>query len=419
MFRLSTLAETLIPSEIIKLGNEINEQKKKGAQIYNFTIGDFDPSIFPIPKMLEDEIVNAYRNRKTNYPPANGISELRESIAHFIKRKLGLDYSPSSYLISAGGRPLIYAAYRAIADAGDSIIYPVPSWNNNHYTHFVDAKHICLSTKEESHFLPTAEEIIPHLKGASLLALCSPLNPTGTAFTREQLLTLCQAILDENKSRSKDEKPLYILYDQIYWTLTYGETTHYDPVSLVPELREYTIYIDGISKAFCATGVRVGWAFGPEHVIDKMKGILSHVGAWSPMAEQVAVSKFLMQDQAVDAFLEETKLAILNRLTTIYNGFMQLKNDGYPLDCIEPQAAMYLTIRFSLKNKKTPKGNTILNTEQMTDYILKEANLAVVPFSAFGADKESEWYRLSVGTCRLEEIEPMLDKLKSALDALS
>jgi aspartate aminotransferase len=419
MFKVSKLAETLIPSEIIKLGNEINEQKKKGAQIYNFTIGDFDPAIFPIPLALENEIVDAYRAKRTNYPPANGISELRESVSLFIKRKLGLDYPASDFLISGGGRPLIYAAYRTICDQGDKIIYPVPSWNNNHYTHFVDGEHVCLQTKAENHFLPTAEEIIPHLKGATLLALCSPLNPTGTAFNKQQLTKLCQAVVDENKNRAAHEKPLYILYDQIYWTLTYGETVHYDPVSLLPELRNYTIYIDGISKAFCATGVRVGWAFGPTHLIDKMKGILSHIGAWSPMAEQVAVSRFLEKSNEVDQFLDQTKNEISSRLEKIYQGFMKLKNDGYPVDCIAPSAAMYLAIRFSLKQRKKADGQVITSTEEMSNYILKEANLAVVPFSAFGAEPESEWYRLSVGTCRWEEIEPMLDKLKAALDRLS
>lgn len=415
MFKVSKLAETLIPSEIIKLGNEINEQKKQGANIFNFTIGDFDPSIFPIPAALEDEIVKAYRTKKTNYPPANGIVELRKSVSEFIQRKQGLDYSPDSFLISAGGRPLIYATYRAVCDANDKIIYPVPSWNNNHYTHFVDGEHICLQTTAESQFLPTAEQIIPHLKEATLLALCSPLNPTGTAFEKSQLLKLCEAVLQENKNRNKNQKPLYILYDQIYWTLTYGDTIHHDPVSLLPELKPYTIFIDGISKAFCATGVRVGWAFGPIHVIDKMKGILSHVGAWSPMAEQVATANFLTQNVEVDQFLEQTKIKIHDRLNAIYQGFQQLKKEGFSIDCIAPKAAMYLTLKISIKNRITADGKKIITTADMSEYILKNAGLAVVPFSAFGAEQESEWYRLSVGTCKMEDIDMMLSSFKKAL----
>lgn len=418
MNKLSVLADTLIPSEIIKLGNEISERVKQGHNIYNFTIGDFDPHIFSIPQELEDEIVNAYRNKKTNYPPANGIAELRTAVAAFIRTRQGLDYDPSSFLISGGGRPLIYAVYRTICDRGDKVIYPVPSWNNNHYTHFVEGEHILVQTHVENNFLPTAEELIPHFKDACLLALCSPLNPTGTVFTEEQLKKICEAVIAENKSRGKDRKPLYILYDQIYWTLTYGEARHYDPVSLYPELKDYTIYIDGISKAFCATGVRVGWAFGPSLVIDKMKGILSHIGAWSPMAEQAATAEYMKMDKEVTTFLIATKSALHQRLNAIYDGFSKLKEIGYPVDVIAPMAAMYLTIRFSLKGRTSSDGNEIRTTADMTSYLLQEASLAIVPFSAFGADKESEWYRLSVGTSKMEDIPKMLEKLKDALDKL-
>lgn len=416
--QLSTLANTLIPSEIIKLGNEISERVKQGQKIYNFTIGDFDPNIFPIPQELENLIIEAYRNHRTNYPPATGIQELRVAVCNFVNKHLGLDYIPNECLISGGGRPLIYAAYRTICDRGEKIIYPVPSWNNNHYTHFVEGEHICIETKAENNFLPTAEELIPHFEEACLLALCSPLNPTGTVFSEEQLKKICEAVISENKRRGSDRKPLYILYDHIYWTLIYG-SQHFNPVSLYPELKPYTVFIDGISKAFSATGVRVGWAMGPANVIDKMKGILSHIGAWSPMAEQVATAAYMSNGAAVEKHLTHMKQELSSRLNKIYSGFTELKNDGFPVDAIEPLASMYLTIRFSLKGKKTATGETLNTTEEMTAYLLQNASLAIVPFAAFGADKESEWYRLSVGTCRTEEIPEVFAKLRSALEALS
>ena len=418
MSSLSQLSNTLIPSEIIKLGNEINDRIKQGQTIYNYTIGDFDPSIFPIPQGFEDEIVNAYRNRKTNYPAANGLLECRSAVASFIKRRQGLDYSATSFLISGGGRPLIYAAYRTICDRGEKVVYPVPSWNNNHYTHFVEGEHICIETSAATNFLPTADELIPHFGDACLLALCSPLNPTGTVYSKEQLTKICEAVLAENKKRGADQKPLYILYDQIYWTLTFGETEHYDPVSLFPELRPYTIFIDGISKSFCATGVRVGWAFGPETIIDKMKGILSHIGAWSPMAEQVATANFLNKETEVDHFLSTVKLAIHDRLQQLFDGIQQMKQEGYPVDAISPMAAIYLTIRFSFKGKMNGH-QAIKTTADMTSFLLEHASLAIVPFAAFGADKESEWYRLSVGTCHLDTIPQMFSNLRKALDKLT
>ncbi|MBL7754767.1 MAG: aminotransferase class I/II-fold pyridoxal phosphate-dependent enzyme [Chitinophagaceae bacterium] len=418
MARISRLAETLIPSEIIKLGNEINDKIRQGQSIYNYTIGDFDPKQFPIPQKLQESIIHAYEIKKTNYPPANGIPELRQAVSSFIAKFQGLNYSANQFLISGGGRPLIYAAYRTICDAGEKVIYPVPSWNNNHYTHFVSGDHCMVETTRDTDFLPSAESLIPHFERACLLALCSPLNPTGTLFSREQLDEICQAVLAENKRRSPDEKPLYILYDQIYWTLTYGGHKHVDPVSLYPELREYTIYIDGISKSFCATGVRVGWAFGPEFIIDKMKGILSHVGAWSPMAEQYGTALFLNQHAEVNEALTSIRSGIEARLNILYHGFNQLKSQGLPVDVIEPKAAMYLTIRFAIKNYQTADGHRITTTQEISYYLLNEASLAVVPFAAFGADRESDWYRLSVGTCEIETIPEMLLKLEQALEKL-
>lgn len=412
---LSNLSETLIGSEIVKLGGDIREKIRQGEKIYNFTVGDFDPAIFPIPQVLEDEIVNAYRHHLTNYPAAEGNLDLRESIAAFIHRRQQLKYPVSQILVSAGGRPLIYAVFRAICDAGDKVIYAVPSWNNNHYSHFVGAQHVVIDAKAENNFMPTVEEIRPHIKGATLISLCSPQNPTGTTFSREALAAICKMVLDENASRGEKDKKLYLMYDQMYWHLTYGDIRHYDPVTLYPEMQRYTIYIDAISKAFAATGVRVGWAVGPERIISKMKAILTHIGAWAPMAEQKAVAKFLTQDQEIDAFLFQFKKEIELRLRTIYDRLMQLKHEGLPADAIAPEGAIYLTVKFDCKGRRTADGALIETQADVTAYLLNEAKLAIVPFYAFGAPKDSPWYRLSVGTCKTDDIPEMIGKLRNAL----
>jgi aspartate aminotransferase len=226
-------------------------------------------------------------------------------------------------------------------------------------------------------------------------------------------------VLEENKRRNADEKKLYVMYDQMYWMLTFGDTIHYNPVSLRPEMKDYTIFIDGISKAFAATGVRVGWALGPEHVLSKMKAINSHIGAWSPMAEQHATAKFLLQKNDVDEYLSHYKKELEERLQLIYEGFQQLRSEGFLVDACAPQAAIYLTIRLSLAGKTTDSGNLLATQSDVTSYILNEAKLAVVPFYAFGASKDSDWYRLSVGTCRKEEIPAMLAQLREALGKLT
>jgi aspartate aminotransferase len=418
--KLSHLSETLIGSEIVKLGGEIREKIRQGERVYNFTVGDFDPSIFPIPKELEEAIVEAYRKHFTNYPAAEGNLDLREAVLSFIKDEEGLDYGTNEILIASGGRPLIYAVFRAVCDAGDKILYAVPSWNNNHYTHFVEGQHIVIEAKAENNFMPTANDIRPYISEVTLISLCSPQNPTGTTFKKEELEAICDLVVEENKRRGDAEKKVYVMYDQMYWHLTYGDIKHYNPVSLKPEMRNYTIFIDAISKVFAATGVRVGWSLGPAGVIGKMKAILTHVGAWAPMAEQKALAYFLHHHRAgINTYLSNFKAEIEERLRRIFNGFMQLNAEGYSVDAITPEAAIYLTIKIDLVGKTTADGKTLADQGAVTAYILNEAKLAVVPFYAFGASRSSAWYRLSVGTCKKDEIDEMTKKLREALQKLS
>jgi aspartate aminotransferase len=416
--KVSEMAEKLVGSEIIKLAGEVKEKIKQGEKIYNLTIGDFNPKIFPIPTELKQEIIAAYQNDETNYPPANGVLELRESVSTYLHTRAGLEYDADQVLISGGARPLIYATFQTILDPDDTVIFPVPSWNNNHYSHLTRAKQILIEATAENNFMPTAADLKPHISEANLIALCSPLNPTGTVFTETGLAEICDLILEENKKRGDTKKPVYLMFDQIYWQLTHGETRHFDPVSINSDMKNYTIYIDGISKAFAATGVRVGWAFGPQKLINKMKAILSHVGAWSPKAEQVATAKYLDQDDATDDYLFKINGEISKRLNAFHEGFTILKKDGFQLDSIPPQAAMYLTVKFDLAGKTTADGKLLESTPDVTKYLLDEAGLAIVPFYAFGASKKSTWYRLSVGTSVYEEIDELFVRLKAALSKL-
>jgi aspartate aminotransferase len=417
--KLSQLAETLIGSEIVRMNGEIKEKMKKGERIFNFTIGDFDPQIFPIPQELEEEVVFAYRQHFTNYPASEGEPELRGSVSKFLREREGLDYGPDEILIASGGRPVIYTLYRTIVDEGDKVIYSVPSWNNNHYVHFEGGEHCIVETTPENNFMPTAEDIRPHLPGAVLLALCSPLNPTGTTFQKAQLEAICDLVLEENKSRKDGEKKLYILFDQIYWQLTFGDTVHYHPVLLRPELKPYTVYVDGISKCFAATGVRVGWALGPAPIIGKMKAILTHLGAWSPLPEQKATAKYMMQKGSVDQYLKILKAGLYERLQKTYNGLKQLKKEGYPVDAIIPQAAIYLTVKVDLKGRKTADGRTLETQEDVTRYLLEEAKIAILPFQVFGTDSSVPWYRLSVGAMKIEDIHEFFQRLRDCLHKLS
>ncbi len=415
--KVSKLASNLIGSEIIKIGNEVNDLKAKGAQISNLTIGDLNSNIYPIPSELKQGIEKAYKNNLTNYPPANGLQSLRSSVSNDLKKRWNLDYSANDILITAGSRPLIYAVFKTIVDEGDKVIYPIPSWNNNHYAYLTSANAVEVQTQESNNFLPTADDLRPYVDGAVLLCLCSPLNPTGTMFTKEQLSEICELVLEENKKRGADKKPLYLMYDQIYAMLTFGED-HYNPVSLFPEMKDYTIYVDGTSKCFAATGVRVGWGFGPSLVIDKMKALLTHVGAWAPKPEQEAVAEFLTDDSAVDKFLDDYKQKLNTSLKELHAGIQDLKSKGLAVESISPMGALYLTIKLDYLGKTTPEGKVIENSTDLVFYLINNAGMALVPFSAFGNDKSVPWFRASVGGCSLDDIKDCLPKLQKALENL-
>lgn len=417
---VSKMATELKGSEIIKLAGEINELLNKGEKIFNFTIGDFDPNLFPIPEGLKNEIIKAYQDNQTNYPAANGIVSLRNVLAEFTANDMNLHYKANEFLVAGGARPLIYALFQTVIDPGDKIIYPVPSWNNNHYTHLSAGVGIEVETSVENNFMPTVEELLPYLSDATLLTLCSPLNPTGTIFSSNQLLKIAEAVLIENKKRQEqNRKPLYLMYDQIYRTLTYGDFKHHNPVSFFSELKPYTIFIDGLSKAFAATGVRVGWAFGPEKIIAKMSNILGHVGAWAPKPEQVATAHYLTNEQQVKSDLNDLKSQLSVRLNHFYKGVQKLKSEGFPVDAIEPQAALYLTIKIDIIGKKKKDGQTIRSVADTTSYLLSEAKLAIVSFTAFGSNNDSVWYRLSIGTSKIKEIDQVFINLKHALVQLN
>lgn len=417
--KVSKLAENIIGSEIIKLAGEVNEKIKQGEKIYNMTIGDFNPKEFPIPAELKQYIVDEYFADQTNYPAADGMLELRNAVSNLLKQRGGLDYKNDEILIAGGARPVIYSIFRTLVDADDTVIFAVPSWNNNHYSYLNSAKAVVIEATPEQNFMPSAADIKPYVKDATLIALCSPQNPTGTVFSKEGLEEICDMILAENARRGENEKPLYLMYDQIYWALTFGNTQHYNPVVLRPEMRQYTVFVDGISKSLAATGVRVGWSMGPKQIIDKMKAILTHVGAWAPKAEQMASARYLNDLDKYDAFIGEQKHKIMSRLEGFYKGFQSLKQEGFKVDAIAPQAAIYLTIKFDLHGMKTADGKVLATTKDITKFILDEAKLAVVPFYAFGASDNSPWYRMSVGTCKLSDVEDVISNLRNALKKLS
>ena len=417
--KLSNLAEQIRTSPILTIAAEINKRRAAGEPIYNLTVGDFDPDIFPIPEELTEQTIKAYREHQTNYPGAFGLPRIRESVAHLLNRTCKLNYTADDVIIASGSRPVIYAAYRAIVDQGDKGEFPVPSWNNEHYASMVGAEVVTVATDPEGNFMPTADSLAPHLENAVLLALCSPLNPTGTVLSREVLTDICQLVVEINRKREKDQKPLYVMFDQVYWMLTFGDSGFYHPLRECPEIQDYSVFVDGMSKAFAGTGIRVGWATGARHLTAKMVSIIAHIGAWAPKPDQVAVGEYLSMDEAVDNHLARFRGALEARLDGFYDGIMSLKQKGHKVDAIAPQAAIYLSVMIDILGCTTDKGETLADFDDVHRYLLDVAQIGVLPFSWFGARNYGNWFRISVGTCNRNDIDAVIEKLEHALDRLN
>jgi aspartate aminotransferase len=244
-----------------------------------------------------------------------------------------------------------------------------------------------------------------------MIALNTPLNPAGTVLREDELRRIAEAVVDENRRRAKSgEKPLYLLYDQVYWMLTFGKARHETPVHLVPESAPYVVFVDGISKAFAATGLRVGWGVGPPAVISAIRDFLGHVGAWAPRAEQVATAEVLRDAAAVDAYGREFRAQLETRLDRLHQGFTAMHAAGLPVRHISPQGAIYLSVQFDLIGRRGFRTN-----DDVRSYLLREAGFAVVPFQAFGLVGETGWFRLSVGAVSPRDIDEALPRVEAAL----
>ena len=222
-------------------------------------------------------------------------------------------------------------------------------------------------------------------------------------------------MVEENRRRAASAPPLFLLYDQIYWMLAADDAPHFTPVGLVPEVAPYTIFVDGICKAFAATGLRVGWALGPPYVVSRLRDLLGHVGAWAPRPEQVATAA----DRSVSPRLAEelggggarrrprAPARALRRDST--------RSRGRGLAgrrCLPPAGALYLSARFDLDGAAG-------SNEAIRKLLLEDAGFAMVPFQAFGLEDDSGWFRLSVGAVSVEAIAAAMPRLRAALARLT
>lgn len=407
-------------SSILAIAQEVRQLRAEGKTVHNLTIGDFDPAIFPIPQALVDRIKAELDAGQTNYPPAVGLPELRQAVVGLYERELGLSFPVESVIVGSGARPPIHAAFHALVEPGDTVVYPVPSWNVNHYCYLTRARGVEVVTQPGTGFMPTADQLRPHLREARMVVINSPQNPSGTLISEDVLAGVCDAILEENtRRRAEGERPLFLLYDSVYWRLVYGDGVHHTPLTLRPEMAPYTIFVDAISKWWAATGLRVGWGVAPPWVRAKMQALIGHMGAWAARPEQLATATLLQQPELLGDYLGHFSRQLRQRLELLQRGIDDMRRDGLPIRCLEVEGAIYLSVQLDLEGRTDAEGRPLDSDDAVRRWLLHTAGVAVVPFSAFGYPDGSGWVRMSVGSVTMADVEATLAALRGALTALA
>jgi aspartate aminotransferase len=299
------------------------------------------------------------------------------------------------------------------------VVFGAPSWNTDHYCYLAQAQPVAIATAAEDRFLLTASGIAPHVRTAGLVVLNTPSNPSGTVYTAEMLTAICELILAENTLREAEgRKPLYVMYDHIYWMLSYEGHPHQHPLGIDPAMRPYTVYVDGISKSFAGTGLRVGWGAGPKHVMEAMSKYVAHMGAWAPKPFQLATADYLTAYDEQAAYVTHLQDTIEQRLGLVFAAFKQMQADGLPVFCLPPQGGLLLSASFGILGRQTAEGATLGSDLAIFEFLLHKAGVAFVPFSAFGDPHHPEWFRVSVSGLATQAIPAALERIAQALKTL-
>jgi len=417
---LSELARGMHLSGILRTANSVRELRAAGTEVLDFSIGDFSPKYFRIPGKLLRGVERALESGATNYPPPPGIPALRKAVSGYVERCCGVRYPMESVLITSGGRPVLYAVYRTVIEPGDTVVYSVPSWNNDSYAWLSGAKAVEIEALSENGFQPTLAELEPHMRAARLICLCSPGNPTGTAMDPDTFKSILEAVVEENRRREAlgNERPLFLLYDQIYSSIRVKENKHRYAIALVPESAPYVLTMDGASKSFSATGLRVGWLLGAPSVVKKVGELVAHMGAWAPHAEQVGVTELLNDPAAIAEYREAMDAAVHERLDALHRGVAAMRDEGLPVDVLCPDGAIYVSLQLKLRGKRAG-GQVLQDNEAIRAIVLDQTGVAIVPFQAFGLMRETGWFRLGVGAVSMEEIAEALSRIRQLLSHIT
>ncbi len=392
--QISHRAKAIKPSPTLMVSALAKQMKAEGIDVINFGVGEPD---FNTPDYVKEEAHKAIDENFTRYTASSGILELRKAIAAKLKRDNNLDCNPNDILVSPGAKASIFFLLMTICDPRDEVLIPSPYWvSYTSQVEMVDAFPILLPTRAASNFKISAEQLeeaLESLSNPKALILNSPNNPTGSIYNKKELEKIAAVCVKHN---------IMIISDEIYEKLIYDGKKHISIASISDEVREHTVVINGISKAYAMTGWRLGYAAGPTDIIKRAARIQGHTTSCvNSITQKAAIVALNECDGSVAVMRDEFQ----KRRDFLVDELNKIPN----LTCRLPRGAFYAmpNISYYIHNNKLG----IKNCVKMCEYLLKEYKVAIVPGSAFGADK---YVRFSYATS-MENIKEGLKRFKKGL----
>ncbi len=394
---ISEKVQRIGASPTLKISAKAKAMKAEGIDVIDLSVGEPD---FPTPENIKEAGIKAIRDNFTKYTDSDGILPLRKAIAKRLKEDFGLEYGPKQIIVSAGAKSSLFHLVQALVDEGEEVIIPAPYWvTYPECVALAKGKSVIVPTREEDGFLLTPDALKAAISPATkAIILNNPSNPTGGAYTKDQLLALAEVVKGED---------VYVIADEIYSSLVFDNFEFTSFAALGEDIKKKTIIVNGVSKSYSMTGWRIGFAAGPAEVIDGMSKIQSHTTSNAcSIAQKAGLEAYDGPQYDVPKMVAEFQRRrnyCLMRLAPVQG-----------LSCFKPQGAFYLFPNVKSFYDKEANGAKIRNSYGLAYYLLKEARVAIVPGDAFGAD---DYIRLSYATS-MTNLEKSMDRVVEALGKL-
>lgn len=396
MINLSDCINRLAPSATLAMSQKSSEMKAQGIDVINLSVGEPD---FNTPDHIKEAAKKAIDDNYSRYSPVAGYASLREAIVRKLKRENGLDYTSAQISVSNGAKQGVCNTVMALVNKGDEVIIPAPYWvSYPQMVKMADGEPVIVNTGFEQDFKMTAQQLEQAITPKTrLLILCSPSNPTGSVYSREELRELAEVILRHDG--------VYVLADEIYEHINY--TGHHESIAQFEGMQERCIIVNGVSKAYAMTGWRIGYIAAPEWIVkgcNKLQG--QYTSGPCSVSQKAAEAAY----DSPQSCVEEMRKAFERRRNLI----VDLAKDipGLEVNC--PQGAFYLFPKCSSFFGKSDGTRVINSSTDLAMYLLKEAHVATVGGDAFG---DSDCFRMSYATSD-ENIRTAMGRIKAALGKL-